>query len=58
LGKEGHTITELNPNGKIFIDGEYWNAEVQDIQHIAKGEKVKVVKTKGLKLVVKKLEQT
>jgi len=38
--------------GKIFVHGEYWNAESD--QTILPGEKVEVIGVKGLKLIVRK----
>jgi membrane-bound serine protease (ClpP class) len=51
VGKEGTAVSKA---GKIFINGEYWDAESEDT--IMKGDKVQVVEVlKGFKLKVKKL---
>jgi membrane-bound serine protease (ClpP class) len=53
LGKEGVATTDIENVGKIFIHGEYWNAESD--QAIPKGNKVEVVEVKAnFRLKVKK----
>ncbi|MGE5444370.1 MAG: NfeD family protein [Ignavibacteriales bacterium] len=53
LGKEGVATTDIENGGKIFIHGEYWNAESDEA--IGKGDKVKVVEVKdNFRLKVKK----
>jgi len=51
----GKTVTALTPidsrSGKIFVEGEYWNA-VSDAP-IAKGEVVEIAAVQGLTLKVK-----
>lgn len=46
--------TDLNPSGKIFFHGEYWNAEVEGGAEIKKGEKVVVTKVENLTCKVRK----
>jgi len=54
VGKIGVTRTELNPEGKIFVHGEIWNAEAQ--QDIPEGTKVKVSEVlENLKVKVTKV---
>ena len=43
----------IKGKGKVFVHGEIWNAEGEE--DIKKGERVKVVGVKGLRLIVKKL---
>ena len=53
LGEEGVATTSVERYGKIFIHGEYWDAESDET--IDKGDKVKVIEVKGnFKLKVKK----
>jgi membrane-bound serine protease (ClpP class) len=53
IGKEGVAATDIENGGKIFVHGEYWNAESDET--IGKGGKVKVVEVKdNFKLKVKK----
>ena len=44
----------VNPEGKISIYGEYWNAISEEV--IQPEEKVRVVEVDGLTLKVEKLE--
>jgi membrane-bound serine protease (ClpP class) len=55
IGVEGTALDGLEPGsgGKVFVNGEYWNA-VSDAP-VAKGERVIVVEVKGLVLLVKKV---
>jgi membrane-bound serine protease (ClpP class) len=54
IGKEGSAVSEIQAAGKIYIDGEYWDAESEQL--IQKGDRIKVVEVlKGFKLKVKKL---
>jgi membrane-bound serine protease (ClpP class) len=54
IGKKGEVISAISPQapGKVFIHGEYWNAESDE--HILPKEKIEVIGIKGLNLVVKK----
>ncbi len=54
VGETGVVTTDLVPEGKISIHGEFWNA-VSD-QTIKKGEKVQVIGVENLRLKVKKIE--
>ena len=54
LGERGTATTEISPEGKVFIHGEFWDG-ISD-QNIAKGEKVEVIGVVNLKLKVKKLK--
>lgn len=53
IGEEGVAETDVSPCGKIFLDGEYW--EAWSDEPIKSGEKVRVVETKGLKVKVQRL---
>jgi len=52
LGEEGVATEDFGEGreGKVFIEGEYWNAASDE--KILKGEKVRVVKVEGLHLEV------
>ncbi|HEC67749.1 MAG TPA: nodulation protein NfeD, partial [Candidatus Desulfofervidus auxilii] len=54
IGEIGEVKEGIRPGevGKIFVHGEYWNAESE--QTILPGEKAKVIGVKGLKLIVRK----
>ena len=55
IGHIGETRTELDPTGKIFVNGALWTA-TSESGTIAKGEKVDVIAMTGLKLTVRKHE--
>jgi len=55
LGEIGEVKVGLNPTGKIFVHGEYWNAEGDG--EIALGEKVRVVGVEGMTLKVQRLSE-
>jgi len=52
IGEIGLASTDINPEGKVIIHGEFWNAFSEE--RIEKGERVEVVDVKNLKLQVKK----
>ncbi|MBI1994758.1 MAG: NfeD family protein, partial [Deltaproteobacteria bacterium] len=55
LGEIGEVKAALNPTGKIFVHGEYWNAEGDG--EIGAGEKVRVVGVEGMTLKVRRLSE-
>jgi len=52
LGELGKAETDLAPDGKVFVRGEYWNAV--SCERITKGEGVEVTDVHGLRVTVKK----
>ena len=52
IGEIGEARTNLNPYGKIYVHGEYWNGKSQE-GLIEKGAKVEVVRIEGRELLVK-----
>lgn len=56
IGEEGKAISDFRAGeGKVFVHGEIWNAFSEE--NIKKGDRVKVVDIKGLKLIVKKISE-
>ncbi len=53
LGKEGVCLSFLRPSGKIEIEGEMLDA-IAESGLIEKGEKVKVIRVEGSKIIVRK----
>ena len=53
IGRNATVIEELNPEGKVFIDGEIWDA-VSD-ERLKKDTPVKIVSVEGMKLIVIKI---
>jgi membrane-bound serine protease (ClpP class) len=52
-GEEGRADTDIMPEGKVFVRGEYWEAE--SAERITKGEKVVVTAVDGMRLKVRKI---
>lgn len=47
-------LTDLDPDGKVFLLGEIWKARLADsTEHVARGATVFVERTEGLRLVVR-----
>ena len=46
IGKTGTAKTEINPTGKFYVYGEYWDAETLG-EHFKKGDKGKVVEIRS-----------
>ncbi len=53
VGEIGEVRGRLSPSGKVFVHGEYWNAQADG--EIDVGEKVQVVGYDGMNLKVKRL---
>jgi membrane-bound serine protease (ClpP class) len=51
-GLVGRAHTALAPEGKVFVRGEYWNAEADE--EIAAGEQVEIVGVEGMRLRVRR----
>ena len=52
IGEIGEVRAKLSPSGKIFVHGEYWNAQADS--EIDVGEKVEVVGHEGMNLKVRR----
>jgi membrane-bound serine protease (ClpP class) len=53
IGLVGQSSSSIDPEGKVFIRGEYWN--VQADEPIDEGQPVEVVAVEGLKLRVRRV---
>jgi membrane-bound serine protease (ClpP class) len=56
IGEIGEVRAKLNPSGKVFVHGEYWNAQTQTDGQVDVGEKVQIVGYDGMNLKVKRLQ--
>ena len=56
IGLVGQSTSTLDPKGKVFVRGEYWNVEVADPNAgpIEEGEAIQVVDVNGLTLRVRR----
>jgi membrane-bound serine protease (ClpP class) len=52
IGMLGRSSSALDPDGKVFIRGEYWNAHADE--PIATGEPIEVIAVDGLRLRVRR----
>jgi membrane-bound serine protease (ClpP class) len=57
IGEIGEVRAKLNPSGKVFVHGEYWNAQTQTDGQIDVGERVQIVGYDGMNLKVKRLQE-
>jgi membrane-bound serine protease (ClpP class) len=55
LGETGKTVTDLDPEGTVFVHGERWQARAREGK-IMKDKKVKVVGVEKLTLVVEEVK--
>lgn len=56
IGSTGKTVTTLNPNGTVRVNGEFWQA-TSKTKPIEEGKTVKVVGMEGMFLVVTEVEE-
>jgi len=54
-GRLGVVVAELNPSGRVKVQGEYWNAVAGG--HIGLHERVRVTAVEGLTLHVEPLNE-
>mgnify|MGYP000146295023 FL=1 len=54
LHKEGIVLTELRPSGSVKIDDDVLDV-VSEGSYIGKGEKIRVVKIEGMRIIVRKI---
>jgi len=57
IGRRAVARSPLDPNGMVFVDGEYWSATVEE-GTVEEGEEVVVTAIEGLKLIVRKQERS
>jgi membrane-bound serine protease (ClpP class) len=56
IGLVGRSASDLDPKGKVFVRGEYWNVEAEGGETISEGEPVEVVAVEGLTLRVRRAQ--
>ena len=55
VGERGQAVTALQPRGRVYVHGEYWDAHAE--QPIAAGSEIEIVQAEGnLKLLVRAVE--
>jgi membrane-bound serine protease (ClpP class) len=53
VGEHGVALTDLAPSGRVFVHGEYWEADAEE--RIDKGAKVRVDRVDGMRLRVRRV---
>jgi len=53
VAEEGTALTDLDPDGRVFVHGEYWNAHARS--PVRKGARVRVAAVAGLLLEVEEV---
>ncbi len=56
IGETGVVEEKIDPKGLIFAHGEYWKATSKEV--LEEGEKVRIVGSEGLQLIVEKDKET
>ncbi|UCG67460.1 MAG: nodulation protein NfeD [Deltaproteobacteria bacterium] len=56
IGETGIAEKAIDPKGLIFAHGEYWKAISKEV--VEEGEKVRIIGSKGLELIVEKEKET
>lgn len=54
MHKEGIVLTELRPSGSVKIDDDVLDV-ISEGSYISKGEKIRVVKIEGMRIIVRKI---
>ena len=54
VGEHGVALTDLAPSGRIFIHGEYWEADATE--SVEKGAEVVVERVEGMRLRVRRIQ--
>lgn len=57
VGKRGSTKSRLDPEGMVYVNGEYWNAATEGSTSLEPGTDVEVVEKRDRSLLVRPLEQ-
>ncbi len=58
IGKIGFAVSAIKSNGKIEVDGEYWNAFSEDGVDLGRGDKVVIIRAEGLRLAVRRVDNS
>ena len=59
VGLIGRATTRLDPDGKVFVRGEYWSVNRDDLETdpIGPGEAVEVTAVEGMRLRVRRVQR-
>jgi len=57
-GREGYTVSRLDPKGIVQVAGEQWSASLADGEKpLKKGEKIRVERVEGVRLIVHRADE-
>ena len=57
IGERGQAVTALDPRGRVYVHGEYWDAHAEET--IASGSEIEIVRSEAnLKLLVRAVESS
>ena len=54
VGKSGHAVGRLNPNGVVWVDSEEWSATNEGASMVRAGDPIRVTRMEGLRVYVRK----
>jgi membrane-bound serine protease (ClpP class) len=54
IGEEGRAVTDIFAEGKVLLQGEYWNATSDN--PVEKGKKIRVIEVEGLRIKVEEFK--
>lgn len=57
IGQTARVHRELNPRGRVWFEGQTWNAELRYGEQAPEGKKVRIVAVDGLTLIVEPVEE-
>jgi membrane-bound serine protease (ClpP class) len=58
IGKEARVIKPLTPTGTVFVQGERWQASLEEDEQAGRGERVIIVAVEGMSLTVQRGEKS
>jgi membrane protein implicated in regulation of membrane protease activity len=56
VGQLGTVQADLAPIGTVYVGRETWSAKTEDGSHLARDQKVRVIRQEGLTLIVRRVE--
>jgi membrane-bound serine protease (ClpP class) len=57
-GQVGVTRSELNPTGSVQVGAELWTAELEDGGTLPRGSAVEIIRTEGVRIIVRKVDNS
>lgn len=57
IGKTAEVVRPLQPSGKVFFNGTFWDAELRGEMAAPRGTKVRIIAVENMKLIVEPLNR-